>query len=74
MVESLLWNSLPRRVNLQEQLIEPGVGSVFRVVAWDPRVLSSSPIGRWINTPGGWLSLSSFLGRRNEYQFQCVYW
>ena len=32
---------------------QPGVGSVVRVAAWDPRVLSSSPIGRWINTHQG---------------------
>ena len=25
---------------------KPGVGSVVRVAAWDPRVLSSSPVGR----------------------------
>ena len=25
---------------------KPGVGLVVRVVAWDPRVLSSSPVGR----------------------------
>ena len=30
----------------------PGVGLAVRVVAWDPRVLSSSPIGRCINTRG----------------------
>ena len=41
---------------------------MVRVAAWDPRVLSSSPVGRWINTPGGWISQSSFRGRRNEYQ------
>ena len=29
---------------------EPGVGFAVRVVAWDPRVLSSSPLFRWINT------------------------
>ena len=27
---------------------KPGVGLVVRVAAWDPRVLSSSPVGRWI--------------------------
>jgi len=27
---------------------KPGVGLVVRVVAWDPRVLSSSPVGCWI--------------------------
>ena len=26
--------------------IESGVGLVVRVAAWDPRVLSSSPVGR----------------------------
>ena len=31
-------------------------------------VLSLSPVCRWINTRWGWLSLSSFRGRRNEYQ------
>ena len=25
---------------------QPGVGLVVRVAAWDPRVLSSSPVGR----------------------------
>ena len=25
---------------------KPGVGLVVRVAAWDPRVLSSSPVGR----------------------------
>ena len=34
----LVWDELDRN--------KPGVGSVVRVAAWDPRVLSSSPIGR----------------------------
>ena len=29
-------------------VVKPGVGLVVRVAAWDPRVLSSSPVGRWI--------------------------
>ena len=31
---------------LEHPLLKPGVGSVVRVAAWDPRVLSSSPVGR----------------------------
>ena len=56
-------------VNIRAET-KPGVGLVVWVAAWDPRVLSSSSIGRLINTPGGWLSLSSFRSRRNESQ--CV--
>jgi len=37
-------------------------------LAWDLRILSLSPVCRWINTRWGWLSLSSFWGQRNEYQ------
>ena len=29
-------------------LVQPGDGLVVRVAAWDPRVLSSSPVGRLI--------------------------
>ena len=28
-----------------QETLKPGVGVVIRVVAWDPRVLSSSPVG-----------------------------
>ena len=30
------------------------------------------PLGCWINTKWGWLCLSSFWGRQNEYQLACV--
>ena len=33
-------------------MAEPGVGLVVRVEAWDPKVLSLSPVGCWINTRG----------------------
>ena len=45
------WSLMEEQDNREHLLIlgqqsKPGVGLVVRVAAWDPRVLSSSPIGR----------------------------
>ena len=48
--------------------ISPVLASWLWWRAWDVGVLSLSPVGHWLNTRWGWLGLSSFWGRRSEFQ------